>query len=129
MKKLLLVLLLAGCASKPVATSEAVSVEAKAFGQPGPGLGKVVVKRDKGLFGGGCSARVFINAKPVADLDTAQKVELYLPPGDVIISSQPNGICSGGLSETRVTVKSDSELYYRVGYGSNGDFSLNPTAF
>ena len=125
---------LAGCATRPVSNSEAVDVPADRilntkFLHPVQNSGIVTIKRDSGQLGSMCSTRVFVNSEPIADLRTSEKVIAYLPVGDYIFSAWPNGICGGGMSEVSATVKADSKLNFRVGYGSNGDFSINPTAF
>jgi hypothetical protein len=127
-------LAVAGCATRPVSNSEASHVpssriiDSKLL-QPSPDSGVVTVKRDSGFGGSACSSRVFVNAKPVADLQTSEKVVVYLPAGEYVFSAWPNGICGGGMSEVRALVKSGSELSFRIGYGSNGDFTINATAF
>jgi hypothetical protein len=70
-----------------------------------------------------------VNGTPVADLDTEEKVVLHLPIGEHILSAWPNGICGGGMSEVSTTVRAGKQLNFRIGYGSNGDFSIQPTAF
>lgn len=97
--------------------------------RPVPNSTVVTVKRDSGFGGAACSSRVFVNAKPIADLQTSEKVVLYLLAGDYIFSAWPNGLCGGGMSEVRATVVPGKPLNFRIGYGSNGDFTLNATAF
>lgn len=127
-------LLLVACATSPISTSQAKPVPAdrlilSTFSQPGPSTGEVIVKRDSGIGGSACSSKVFLDAKPVADLLTGEKVTLYLPEGEYLLGAFPNGICGGGLSETRASVKPNQTLLFRIGYGSNGDFYIQPTAF
>lgn len=129
-----IVLVVAGCATRPVSNSEASHVPSSRiidskFLQPAADSGVVTVKRDSGFGGSVCSSRVFVNAKPVADLQKSEKVVVYLPAGEYIFSAWPNGICGGGMSEVRALVKSGAELSFRIGYGSNGDFTINATAF
>lgn len=131
---ILLVLVLTGCATQPIPTSQALVVPQERlldsrYSQPGEGKGAVVVKRDSGFMGSACFARIFIDAMPMADLDKAEKVIFYLAQGDFVVSSQPKGVCGGGMSEVRASVKPGAELTFRVGYGTNCDFSINPTAF
>lgn len=123
-----------GCATRPVSNAEAISVPKErivdaSFLQPKANAGVVTVKRDSGFGGSACSSRVFVNAKPVADLETSEKVVFQLIEGDYIISAWPNGMCGGGMSEVPAAVKSGKELSFRIGYGSNGDFMINATAF
>lgn len=138
MKRLAILLVLSvalsGCATRPVPNESAVPVPIErvldaTFLTPVADVGVVTVKRDRGIGGSACSSRVYVNAKPVADIDPSEKVVLYLAAGDYIIGAWPNGLCGGGLSEVRANVKPDVPLTFRIGYGSNGDFSIQPTSF
>jgi hypothetical protein len=122
------------CATRPVSNAAAEDVPGERllstqFSLPAPGTGKVTVKRDSGFGGAACTSRIFLNAKPIADLKPAEKVVMYLPTGDHILSAWPNGACGGGMTEVRAAVKDGAEMNFRVGYGSNGDYSINVTAF
>ena len=122
------------CATHPISNADAVAVPGdrvldSQFSQPAAGTGKVTVKRDSGVGGAACTSRIFLNAKPVADLKPAEKVVMYVPAGDHILSAWPNGMCGGGMTEVRAAVKAGAEINFRVGYGSNGDYSINVTAF
>jgi hypothetical protein len=126
--------LLAGCATSPVGSADASPVPrdrllAPAMTQASPNAVALTIKRDSGMMGGACNVRVFVDGVAVADLSTAEKVVVHVQPGDHIVSAQPRGICAGGMSEVAAVAKPGGRLAYRVGYGTNGDFSLNPTAF
>ena len=123
-----------GCATRPISNADALPVPAERiidsrYSQAATDTGQITVKRDSGLGGSACSSRIFVNAKPVADLRTSEKIVLFLPAGDHVLSAWPNGACGGGMTEVRASVRTGSELTFRVGYGSNGDFTINPTAF
>lgn len=123
-----------GCATRPISNAEAIHVPRgqvvdSTYLKPIPDSGVVTVKRDSGFGGSACSSRVFVNANPIADLNASEKVVIYLPAGEYIFSAWPNGICGGGMSEVRAMVKSGAELSFRIGYGSNGDFTINATVF
>lgn len=129
-----ILLLLAGCATRPMATSEASPVPddrlvSTAFQRPSAGTGQLLVKRDGGLMGSACSTRIFVDGDPVADIRQGEKLQLYVPIGEHIVSAWPNGICGGGMTEVQAKVQADRPVRFRVGYGSNGDFSMSPTAF
>ncbi|HEV6969041.1 MAG TPA: hypothetical protein VK305_26910, partial [Roseateles sp.] len=84
--------LVAGCATAPVTDAEASPVPVDRILDNSvlasrPGTGQVTVKRDSGLGGSACSTRVFVNAKPVADIRTSEKVVFHLPPGEYIFSA------------------------------------------
>lgn len=130
----LAILGLVGCATQPVPTSEAQFVPEDRILDPVylkklPDSGEVIVKRDSGIGGSACDTRIFVDGKPMADLATSEKVSFHLKESDYIISAWPKNPCGGGMVETRVTVKRNQTLTFRVGYGSNGDFGMYPTAF
>ncbi len=138
MKRFILALLVAiittGCATQPIATSAAKPVPTDrvldaAYLQRAPNTGEVTVKRDTGMAGSGCAKKVFADAKPVAELDTGEKVVMYLPEGDHIISAMSNSPCGGGMIETRVSVKTGGSYTYRIGTQSNMGDGIYPTAF
>lgn len=125
---------LSGCATRPVSNAEATNVPISRiinskFLQPTPDSGMITLKRDSGIGGSACSSRVFVNAIPIADLRTSEKVVVSLPKGEYVLSAWPNGICGGGMPEVSALVKAGSQLSFPIGYGSNGDFSINATAF
>lgn len=93
------------------------------------GTGKVIIKRDSGFMGSACLTRIYVDGKEVADLDTAEKATVYPKLGDHIFSAWPKGVCGGGMSEQSGKVTESSTLMYRIGYGTNGDFGIYPTAF
>lgn len=99
-----------------------------ALATPMPGSGRVVVKRDTGFVGGGCTHRIHIDGKPAAELRAGQAVTLYTPPGEHVVSAVAAGICDG-ISETAVTIESGKTKSLRSGYDGNGNIRLQPTAF
>ena len=137
MKRILVftsILMVAGCATKPVTNEQAQDVPAKQVINntlivKKEGTGKVIIKRDSGFMGSACMTRVYVDGKEVADLDTAQKVTVYPKIGDHIFSAWPKGMCGGGMSEQSGKVTDTGVLMFRVGYGTNGDFGIYPTAF
>lgn len=127
-------LLVAGCATTPIPTGQAPSVPrsrvlAPDYLQPRAGYGRVIVKRDEGFSASACNTRILANGAPIAEISTGEKVVFYLPPGDQMIAAIAAGICAGGLTEAKVSVSPKRTATYRVGYGSNGEFQLQPTAF
>ncbi|KAF3981999.1 MAG: hypothetical protein HFP78_03830 [Methylococcales symbiont of Hymedesmia sp. n. MRB-2018] len=131
---LLILIALSGCATRPISNTIAIPAPMERildthYLKPGPGTGEVTVKRDSGFGGSACSSRIFVDGHPVADIRVSEKVVLYLPEGEHILSAWPNGICGGGMTEIKAVIKAGTPSSYRVGYGSNGDFAINPTAF
>ena len=129
----LLTLFVSACATEPVPNSEAEPVPNEriidsSFLKHQQDYGIVVLKRDSGFKGSPCAARAFVNAKPVADIRSSEKITIYLPAGEYIFSALP-GSCSGGLFEVSGTVKPGSQLSFRIGWSSTGHFGMFPTAF
>lgn len=125
---------LAGCATTPIPTGSARYVPRErvlnaALLEQSDGLGQVVVKRDEGFGASACTTRIFANGIPVADIGPGEKVIFYLREGEQMLAAIANGVCAGGLVEARALVNRNHPLVYRVSYGSNGEFSLQPTAF
>ncbi|MCY3530219.1 hypothetical protein [Klebsiella variicola] len=137
MKKIALALVIvgiSGCATKPVTNEQAQNIPAKqildsSFFSKKEGTGEVIIKRDSGVMGSACMTRVYLDGKEIADLDTAQKAVIYPKVGSHIFSAWPKGMCGGGMSEQSGTVIDGKTLMYRIGYGTNGDFGIYPTAF
>lgn len=123
------------CATAPVPASEAKEVPAvrvldSRYSKPVSGTGEVVVKRDAGAVGSACNPRVFVDAVPIADIDSSEKIVLHLPEGDHIVSAGfQGGLCGQGLAETKVNAKAGARSSYRIGFGNNYDFFIMPTAF
>jgi hypothetical protein len=125
---------LAGCATQPIPTSQAKYVpderiHDRTYLQAAAGSGLVTIKRDAGLGGSACNTSVFANGTLTAQLASSEKIALHLPEGAHIISAWPNNPCGGGMVETEAQVRMGKPLTFRIGYGSNGDFGLYPTAF
>ncbi|CDH25085.1 lipoprotein [Xenorhabdus bovienii] len=123
-----------GCATTPVSNEAAKPVPEKQIIKHDllikkEGTGKVIIKRDSGFGGSACLSRIYVDGKELADLDPAQKIEVYPKVGRHIFSAHPKGICGGGMSEQEGRVVEDETLTYRIGYGSNGDYGIYPTAF
>lgn len=124
-----------GCATTPIPTSSAQNVPAErvlnaSLLKPKDGYGQVIVKRDEGAQYGLCNSRVFANGMPVAEISTGEKVTFYLPEGENIIGAMAAAsLCGGGLVETKVLVVRSHPVTFRIGFGTNGDFFIQPTAF
>jgi hypothetical protein len=69
-----------------------------------------------------------VDGKPTADLATGEKITLYLPLGEHIISANPNAGCNGGFSSTSITARRDQPMTLRISYGANGEFMIRAAA-
>lgn len=121
---------LTGCATAPMPTASArpgVNLN-RAITTATPGAGRIVVKRDTGFMGSGCTHRIHLDGEPVAEVRSGQAVSLYVSPGEHVVSAAATGICDG-ISEATVTVQLGKTRSLRSGYDGNGNIRLQPTAF
>ena len=131
----LLVILITGtgCATTPIPTNEATPgrILDGRYSQPLQDSGLVIVKRDNGLAGGACSAKVFVDGLAVANLGIAEKALLYLPIGEHVLSTQASGMCWGAISsEVVANVQGNKSIAYRISTdGNGGGFIIQRTAF
>jgi hypothetical protein len=112
--------------AKPVPPERVID---KALLTAQPGTGRVTVKRERNFGGSACAYRVFVNAKPVADLRTGEKVVFFVPAGQHIFGADPGRFCGGSLIEVGGTVSSDKPIAFRIGVGAVSGFYFNATAF
>jgi hypothetical protein len=67
---------------------------------------------------------------PVADLAPSEKVEIFVPLGEHIVSAAPTGtLCGGGTSEAAVIIRPENQKILRIASGQSGDIHLQPSAF
>jgi len=131
----LLALSLAACATQPVSIYQASAVPS--FRILAPQLisqaqytGSLIIKRDSGFMGSACTIRVFVDRVPVADLGPSEKVEIFVPFGEYVVSATSTGtFCGGGTSEAAVVIRPESQRILRIASGQSGDIHLQPSAF
>jgi hypothetical protein len=119
-----------GCATvpTPIASAQPGKSLSPIFGTATPGTGRIVVKRDTGFTGGGCTHRIHLDGAPAAALSAGQAIALYAQPGEHVLSAVATGICDG-TSEAIVMVEAGKTKSMRSGYDGNGNIRLQPTAF
>lgn len=133
---LLVVLVLAGCNTAPVASNNAIAVlpdSASSYAKPSQNGGEVTFIRDSGWSGGGCSLAIYVAGQYAANLHPSEKVDLYFSQGDFVVSAKPNGplFCGTKMAaraerSTSVTVHKGTKLVYRIATSSTGDISIMP---
>jgi len=74
---------------------------------------------------------VLFDGQPVADLKTAERVVLHLPPGDHLLGVRPVCPIGGthGLSEVAARIAPDVPLSFRIGVTAEGGAFINPTKY
>jgi hypothetical protein len=130
----LMLLSLAACATTPLTINQAAAVPEIRILAPhllaqASNTGSLVVKRDSGFMGSACTIRVFVDAVPVADLKSAERVELFVALGEHSVVATSNGICGGGTSEAAVVIIPERQRILRIASGQSGDIFLQPSAF
>lgn len=128
-------ILLTACATTPLAINQTAAVPETRILAPQllaqtANTGSLVVKRDSGFMGSACTIRVFVDAVPVADLNPAERVEVFVGFGEHSVVVTTTGVlCGGGTSETAVVVMPERQRILRIASGQSGDILLQPSAF
>jgi hypothetical protein len=126
---------LTACATQPISIYQASAVPSSRILAPqllsqAQYTGSLIIKRDTGFMGSACTIRVFVNSVPVADLAPSEKVEIFVPLGEHIVSAAPTGtLCGGGTSEAAVIIRPENQKILRIASGQSGDIHLQPSAF
>lgn len=137
MPKLALVIvccLAAGCATSPVTYAEAEPVPlerilAKEMTTVQPNAARLSITRDSGMAGAACSQQLFIDGRHVADFRPGERLDVYVTPGEHVLSAKPGGICGGGTGEVGITVAAKQWKRYRMSRGQDGTIAFSATAF
>ena len=123
------------CATQPISIYQASAVPTSRILAPrllsqAQYTGSLIIKRDTGFMGSACTIRVFVDTVPVTDLAPSEKVELFVPLGEHVVSAAPTEIfCGGGTSEAAVVIRPESQKILRIASGESGDIHLQPSAF
>jgi len=127
---------LAGCATSPVPSSQAIKAPADrvlAYQGALESSGALTVIRDSGFMGSGCYATIFLNGKRAAKLAPEEKVTFTLPPGEWIVGAalEGGGLC-GPLNEKRTeaetVLKQGQEKSFRVFSAPEAGLDVRPTS-
>lgn len=130
-----LLILLQSCATSPVSPDKAKEVSKdkiyKYSEKKNPTDAKVTLVRDSGFSGGGCSWGFFVNNDLVADMETSERVDIYLPSGEYLLgmgSSKNNiGTCSFlDIMNTETILKDNQEKKFRMWLNGNGGYGIAP---
>lgn len=133
MKYLFIVsLLLVGCATTPPPASEIKMAPANrllAFQDKTKDVtATLVVTRDQGLIGGGCYKTLTIDSKLSARLDTSERANFYLQPGEhllkVGVDEQGEGLCAftafAPWTQRETILRAGETKYFRITTDPNG---------
>lgn len=129
--------LLSGCSTQAIRTTDAEEVPAQrvlnaTYIKQTKNTQFIVVKRDSGNKGLFCTSRLSVDGVAVADLKTTEKVGLYLPYGNHMLSVNLLGLsimCGKMNAETEAYVESGKKDEYRIGVTSNAELFIKKTGF
>ncbi|OYQ41070.1 hypothetical protein CHU94_08140 [Rhodoferax sp. TH121] len=93
-----------------------------------PSTGKMTIKRDIGLAGAACTTRIFLDAKPLAELDPGEVFVIYVPAGEYILGAATSGLCGGGDAESQAVVRVNESKTYRVSLDQGMSVRIGVTA-
>jgi len=127
-------LVVAGCATTPVTYAEAEPVPAdrilaKEMTKLQPEAARLSITRDSGMAGAACTQQLFIDGRPVALFRPGERLDVYVTPGEHVLSAKPGGICAGGTGEVGITVAAKQWKRYRMSRGQDGTIAFSATAF
>lgn len=130
--------LLAACQSVPVPTEQAAVVPPervlqKSLASPAPDRAQVTVKRDAHFVGSGCFVQLFVNGDAAALIEPRERLDLFLPLGDHVLSVRYAGAALCGthqyVAEAGVNVKPGVPRLFRISQDVTGPLLIQPSAF
>jgi hypothetical protein len=83
--------------------------------QASEGMSKAVFIRDRGYLMGGADLHLFINGTRAASLETGEKLELLLTPGEYVFGVKPTDYFGAySLYSIDQVLQADKTYYYRL---------------
>lgn len=123
--------LAAGCSTVPVGEGQAKAVPADRIYAPQyleattERSAAVVIARDKGFSGSGCSHDISVNNEKVLALRQAETATLHLAPGAYFIKLETGGgLCPNISTSQNLTLAAGERQAYRVLLPSDGSLRL-----
>ena len=132
--------LVTGCATHPVASTDAKPVPADrifAYQPSGNATSStVLVTRDEGLQSKQCPLAFYVDGTLAAHLRTGEVATLEVPAGNHVLGASPagKGLCSmvneaAHRREVSVTTEPGSRTKLRLAIAGQGVIQISPTAF
>ncbi len=125
--------LLAGCSTVHVSDSAARPVTYDliydhALTSENPNSGHIVVVRDSGFLGSGCTFDVILDTTKVAALKyPSTEVDIYTAPGNHILTvSNISATCPNHRAAVNLSIQSGQKLIYDISMFSEGAMDLVP---
>lgn len=133
MKKIIIALCLisaTGCATTATSPKKATPVPASrvfAFQNTNASNPILTVIRDTGMLGGGCYYGLYVNGERAALLNTGEKVDLHLKPGEWNIGFKGEGkvcISDSSLSEREISLSAGQHKAVRLFADVGGNLEI-----
>lgn len=113
---------LTGCtATSPVNVSVARSIPSNnllegysGYSQPSPERCHVVIVRDSGAYGGAALVKFYVNGITIAKINSREKLDLYLAPGEYTFGVEPTPNLISPLNEYSQKVSLNEIYFYRI---------------
>jgi len=122
------------CASAPIPTSETKMIptsriyESRLLSPTGTNSGLVVIKRDAPYFGLNCTNFIFVDGVKVAQIEPAERLELYLSKTEHVLAVSRLPACGGEIRETSVIPDPSTPKVFRVWVDPHGLLQFQRTA-
>lgn len=130
---LLSVIGLVGCATEAVLPNQAKLATAERLlkyqNKENESVAKLIVVRDKGYLGSGCSTGVYLNNDKSAVLEPGEKAIFFLPPGEWLVAMKGEGkLCLSDAvpSGREVQLKSGETKAVRLFADPSGNVDVKP---
>jgi hypothetical protein len=118
--------LLAGCAPTPISADRADPVPAdRIFAYSGKAGSEIVVTRDSGFVGSGCTIRFYIDGNRAADFHSGEVARFGVKPGKHTLGAEPINMCGGsGIGESEIDIGQGQSVRRRI-----AGASVMPTSY
>lgn len=131
-------IIISGCATTPVPVSKAKPISTDRvleFKEPSVDRSAhIIIIRDEGMIASGCYCALYVNGILAARIDPKEKVDFYVPPGEVLlkVSEDPlgKGLCGFNLDnwiQRETIIKAGETKYFRMSISSEGAFDISRT--
>lgn len=122
---------IAGCSTAPVAPGKALAVPAERvysaayLEASSERTATIVIARDKGFSGSGCSHDIFLNNEKILAIRQAETATLHVAPGAYFLKLETGGgLCPNISTSQNLTLAAGERQDYRVLIPSDGSLRL-----
>lgn len=118
--------LLAGCAPTPISADRADPVPTdRIYAFSAKTGSEIVVTRDSGFVGAGCTIRFYIDGNRAADFRSGEVARFGVKPGKHTLGAEPINICGGsGIGESEIDIGPGQSVRRRI-----AGASVMPTSY